>query len=240
MQRKQVKKQIDHFIYYFEEQLLRFKFLSKKTSHHPNAKNIHLLRSLVRRLRVSLWVMENESLEKKLKKLQNALGKVREQDVLMEKANDLNLSSSKLEERRYHRVHGLKPLLKKEQRRKIMKPLYEIAHSLHKHPFLKLDDRFFMLKCHAISWVHRTISDEELHQFRISLKKFRYASEAFGKDTRTLERLIDLLGEAHDLQELIVNFKDSSRFLKHQPQILQKEKVLKKQAKALARKYFLK
>lgn len=236
MERKQ--QQIDHFIYYFEEQILKFKFLSKKTRLNPSVQNVHELRSVTRRLRVVLWMLEKQSLAMPLKKLQNALGKVRAQDVLLHRAKELDFATNKVEKKRRHRLQQLHPLLKKEERNKMLHPLYKLAHSLQEHPFLKLENRFFILKCRAISWVHRTLNNDELHLFRISLKKFRYASEAFGKNTRILEQLVDMLGDAHDLEELRKNFQNFPKYSKHQAEILRKEKKLKKQAQALARKSF--
>ena len=45
-------------------------------------------------------------------------------------------------------------------------------------------------------------SAEALHEFRIALRKARYALEALGKPVDPLVRLQDHLGRAHDLQLL--------------------------------------
>ena len=86
-----IKKEIDHLIYFFEEQILLFKDQARRTFHKPSIKHVHDLRVTVRRLRVVLWILGQVSSDKKLK---NLLGEQRDMDVLISKAKpfpDLNV-----------------------------------------------------------------------------------------------------------------------------------------------------
>lgn len=233
------KKETDHLVYFFEEQILLFKDQAKRTYHKPNAHHVHDLRLTVRRLRGVLWILEQKSSDKKLKRLKKLLGKQREMDVLIPTAESYNFKTQALKEKRKKVKAEIRQWLSVKHRHQILAPLYELAHELQKrdpkNPSFDFENRVYTLKCRVNTWGHRTIQDEELHEFRLAVKKLRYTYEALGKSVSFLKKVQEQLGEVHDLEELCKIFKKQ---VQQVPQILQQERMLKAKAKDLVRKSF--
>lgn len=230
------KKEIDHLIYFFEEQILKFKEQSKKTYHKPKVERVHQLRTTISRLRVILWILGSRASTKPLKELKKILGRQRDLDVMAKNAEHYEIDSKLLEKKRMIAHQLTSQWLTKDHRQEILNPLYKLSSKLQKRPELHIERRIFILKCTVNSWLHRTKTEEELHEFRLSLKKLRFTYEALGKPSTTLKKIQDRLGEARDLEELRRHFKHE---VQNKPHILQQERILKAQAKELARKILM-
>ena len=161
-----------------------FKNLSKKTKKNPAKKKVHKLRVSIRKMRT---ILKEDG---DLKKLSNALGKVRDLDVAIEntKLYEVDPTNLKLE-----RKASRKKLQKKlEKRKTINKEL--------KKPKIKPSPQVELIE-ELKSWSH-PLKDDDLHPFRKTVKEIRYVLEASGRKTDYLRNLQSELGKVHDLAVL--------------------------------------
>lgn len=197
---------------------------------------LHRTRVASRRLREILPVLELDPdvarhLGRRLRKVTERLGVVRELDVLAQLVEELQDSGRyepetvgrvgmSIAEARAKARDRLFAKLPTGEFRRIANKLEKVADDLREHKKssrgwqwaleARLTHRATTLK-HAMLEAGAMYLPERLHAVRIALKKFRYAlevsAEATGapssKDIQTLKRGQDVLGRLHDLQILI-------------------------------------
>jgi CHAD domain-containing protein len=197
---------------------------------------LHRTRVASRRLREILPVLELDPdvarrLVRRLRKVTERLGVVRELDVLTSLIEELHESgkydsatlarlAASIAEARARARDRLFAKLPTGELRRIANKLKKVAGDLRDHKKssrgwrwaveARLTHRATVLK-HAMIEAGALYLPERLHAVRIALKKLRYAlevaAEAAGtpsaNDLRTLKRGQDILGRLHDLQILI-------------------------------------
>lgn len=229
------KTQKEHFIEFFRKQVDKFEDLSKKTFNNPTFDNVHDLRVNLRRISIVLWLMDFTDRHKDLKHLKKVLGKQRDLDVIIKNARRFSLDSNQLEKKLSVARKRTVRALTKTHRCKIISYLTKLINDLSDKSFDQVEKKIFNLKCSMNYWSCHTLNNNELHNFRLSLKKTRYAFESVGKAVSRLKKLQDCLGEAHDLEVLENKFKKTNGKL---PQIHENIKLQKIKAKQLSRNIF--
>jgi CHAD domain-containing protein len=196
---------------------------------------LHRTRVASRRLREILPVLELDPdvarrLGRRLRKVTERLGVVRELDVLASLLEELHEDgrydsatlarlAGAISDARSRARDRLFAKLPTGELRRIANKLNKVAHDLRDHKSsrgwrwaveARLTHRATVLK-HAMIDAGALYLPERLHAVRIALKKLRYALEVAveaagapaANDLRTLKRGQDLLGRLHDLQILI-------------------------------------
>jgi CHAD domain-containing protein len=208
-----------HVFHYIGVQAKVIEELGPKVHRKFNAKEVHELRVATRRARAALWLIRRSSastrfgkLESLLKALGRNLGKVRELDVALRDADHFRMGPSSLRNRRKSARKGLRKRTGKNQIAQIKKHFLTAEKKLieggalsFRHPSqvlkLKLED-------HLKGSNRGTIAR---HQLRISLRKVRYSLEAIGRPVAPLNKLIKVLGDAHDLDRLQILLHEKSK-----------------------------
>lgn len=199
-------------VQYFSDQVSGLKSEIRKKSKKLKKKKVHELRVTLHRIRSLLELSSIKT--QNLKKLDKALGKVRDLDVAIGNAKDYGIDSHELKIKRKQKSKAARRLLQ-DKKKKIIKDLKLIPHKFENKVNLKQTSA--NLK-EAITQYDHQLKDEELHQVRISLKKVRYLLEAVGKPVDPLRKIQDQLGEVHDLQVLSEYF-DNNPHLKNDKKI---------------------
>lgn len=200
----------------------------EKIAKKPNAKRVHDTRVALRRWH-SIWeVLEHDGWSTKsywkkvgrhLKKLQKALGKLRDWDVNLEIADDYSLPRKVFADwsvertKNAHKLHSrLKKIdmdgLLKDMRKFLKNRADKIRADLETHHARELEETAFI---HLEPFLHEqeefvrkieraAVSPEALHELRLSIKAWRYLlTEFFGLTNLQLVRCQQLLGKYNDL-----------------------------------------
>lgn len=191
---------------YLVEQIESLKTEIQNSSKKLKINQVHNLRVSLHRIRSLLQL---SSLRPGyLKKLDQALGKVRDLDVAIANA----------------KIYGIEYSTLKRKRKKMSRRVTERFHAHNKKILKKLTatTKEFKKSLNPAAHVRKLLaslrqyehelSDKELHEVRKKLKKVRYLLEAAGKPVDELKAIQDQLGEVHDLQVL-------SEYYKHHPQL---------------------
>ena len=173
-------------------------------------KVVHQVRLATRRARAALWVLRHcsshirfKGLNKELQRLGDALGRIRELDVAILDAKRFGFDSSTLVAGRKEAHHRLRHLIHRDQKNELALQLWIAGHTAREIFPVRIDEAKRRLDKQLASLLKRRIHGQtKFHQLRIVIKKTRYALEAMGKPIGSLQRLQDILGEAHDLELL--------------------------------------
>lgn len=195
---------------YFYNQV---KQLEEELSDFPKRlkkKKVHEIRVALHRILSLLGLTKIKS--PGLKKMDKALGKVRDMDVAIQNAHHYKLDDSEL-------VHNRKKHEKKAEKliRKKSKSLLKELRADNE----KFEGQFDLKSTsedlhHSLQEIDPKIPEKELHEIRIQLKKVRYLFEAAGRSVKKLKNMQDLLGEVHDLQVLETYFNKERHLINDQ------------------------
>lgn len=204
--------QTQHAIHYLSDQVDGLKSQINTKPKKLKKGQVHDLRISLHRIRS---LLELSSIETKgLKKLDKALGKVRDLDVAIGNAKKYGLEYSELKKKRKKdSKEAIHMLL--DKKKKVFKDLKVTTKKFKKK--LDLKSTAGKLKALLKAFDHQ-LKDEELHEVRIGLKKVRYLLESAGKPVDKLKKIQDQLGEVHDLQVLSEYF-DKNPHLKNDRRI---------------------
>ena len=199
-----------HLIRYLDSQSKAIVCLEPEVCCHLSGKVLHELRVAIRRTRAAYWILRKSSpdnrfkkLDRDLKSLGKALGKVRELDVAIQDASHYGIDSSKLKARRKVVQNRLRKRLSRDQRNRLGRRLSvagQVASRISPLLFNEAHDNLRTWLNHVKR--RRMHGQRRLHRLRVSIKKARYALEAMGKPIGPIRSLQDLLGDAHDLEIL--------------------------------------
>lgn len=214
---------------------------SKQVKHHPSGKPVHELRLATRQARAAFWVLKNSSehlrfkkLDRRLHKLEETLGKVREIDVAIRDANHYKIKSSQLIPNKMHAVKKLKKLVSSDSRKELKKLLTEARRSIQRMNSVKINEARKKLSEILQNQLAQDLDGpKKLHKLRIAVKKARYAIEAMGQPIHPMDgsnhpnkamnhpmkKLQDTLGQAHDL-ELLQGFTGKNAKIKAEQNVL--------------------
>lgn len=184
--------------------------LIKQTSSKPTVRGVHDLRVTIRRLRVSVWIARRDeemprfrNLSEALRNLGGCLGRLRQLDVAIGDAKFYRLSVSGLKVRRKKARHAVARALTPKLNDLLEKKLDRLIRLLYKRGGVKVRKAASDLLERAGALRGRVpVAKEEFHQFRIFVKKVRYAIEALGYPPGPIKTLHDRLGKARDLEAL--------------------------------------
>jgi CHAD domain-containing protein len=186
------------------------KLMKKTGSKKTSAEHVHDIRVAVRRLRVALWLAKRESETPRFRSLSGALrdtgkvlGKLRQLDVAIGDAKSYLLPVSDLKVRQKKVRHEVARALTPQLGDFLEKELGRFLSHLRRQGGTK--GRKGASELHDLAHAQRgrvPVAKEEFHQFRIFIKKVRYAIEAFGYPPGPVKVLHDRLGKAHDLEVL--------------------------------------
>jgi CHAD domain-containing protein len=214
---------------------------SKQVKKHPSGKPVHELRLATRQARAAFWVLKNSSepvrfkkLDRKLHKLGETLGKVREIDVAISDANHYKIKSSKLIPDRMRAVKKLERLVGSDSRRALKNLLTKARRSIHGMKSYEMSEARKKLGEILQSQLAQDLEGpKKLHKLRVVVKKTRYAIEAMGQAIHPMDgsyhpnktlnhpmkKLQDTLGQAHDL-ELLQGFTGKNKKIKAEQNVL--------------------
>lgn len=181
------------------------KYFEEAVSNGPTRKNVYKLRVSLRRIRSVLEVLNSnnscylsEEEEREFRKIFKLLGRQRDVEVAIENGKQLSFDVGPLQvlrkERQQETMAGLKP-----------KTLFLILTALNlaaqtiRDEDLKLNDHVKNLKADLGS---DFVTVEEVHRFRIVLKRIRYLLEALGVPVAPFKSTQDVLGHFNDLENL--------------------------------------
>lgn len=193
---------------YKDEQLKLFEVLLKKASKHPSTKNIHQIRVSMRRLGV---VINSRNLHE----LAKALGKERDLDVAIKNARIYGLRTGKLERAQKKARKKSKRVLKAFNPTSLKRPPHKNILMTYKMMMRKLTGELAGLE-------KMDMNKKQLHLFRITLKQVRYGLEAIGQLQDKLQKMQDLLGRIHDLENLQKLKGKKTRIQKDEDRAIQK------------------
>lgn len=205
-----MNRNVGHLLKYFETQRDALEDLGRRVFRKPSQSNVHLLRIAARRSRAVLWILRHsspqlsfEKLDRRLRKLGQALGAVRELDMAMKDAKKYNLDPAALKSKRKLKVKSLHWHLEEKRRRKLSREMAATIKAVRSQDNLNLIPVLETVREHVDRWQKRRLHrGARLHRFRIAIKKTRYTLEALGKPVEPLNGLQDLLGKVHDLKTL--------------------------------------
>lgn len=207
---------------YLKKEVRETRRLLDKTSFSMNDDLKHDLRVSIRRIRSVLKVLEDsgqkalsDKKKKALRKMWQSLGKARDLDIVSSLADQYQVPVPDIKESRKTADRKLLKKLHKPGTRRLLKSLKKIS----RNAFLN-QINFYPAIMRLREEIQRTsINSENLHVFRITLKKVRYLLEALNVDIEDFKKYQDVLGELNDLRTFLA-LNDSSEKIK----ILHEEK----------------
>lgn len=198
----------EQFTQFYDEEAQVFIDLQMEAEDGIRAQSTHRLRIATRRLRVALWLLKDDfnglkKHSKRLKKIGHRLGAARELDVAIKDSTAYGIDEKKLRKKRKKARRRVEKGLRSKKTRNLMKGLLRIEDRILASQDLHLEDALDALYLKLSPQLHHPLeSKEDFHQFRIALKKLRYAFEALGQPVEPMKVVQDMLGQAHDLEVL--------------------------------------
>jgi CHAD domain-containing protein len=221
-----LKQEVDH-----SKTLL--KELRKKTTPDVN----HKLRVSIRRIRTVLQLLQNDQQKplnkndiKSLKKIWKHLGKVRDFDVSEEIAETNELPVRAIQTQRKNADAKLQKDSVKTNAKKLLNHLRKLSKSEaleHVHPEPTIESLRKNIE-------ELPLNLENMHAFRIIMKKVRYLMEAFKIEDAEFKKYQDILGELNDLKVFLDNQGESSKVRNAYKSQLNKALTILEPAKNLA------
>lgn len=184
---------------YLKQEISESKSLVKALKKGPTKDLNHKLRVSIRRIRTVIQILQNEGKaplpkdeNKILKRMWKHLGDVRDYDVSEEIAQENDLPLRNIRSERKAADEKLQKDLAKDALKKLLKHLNKLPiDDIHPEPTIKtLRQDLKALPLEA----------ENMHAFRIILKKIRYLMEALDIEDDEFKKYQDVLGELNDLK----------------------------------------
>jgi CHAD domain-containing protein len=186
------------------------KLLKRRGSKKLSTKRVHDIRVAVRRLRVAIWISKREpespgfrALSHKLRELGNIFGKLRQVDVAIGDARSYRLPGAHLKSMRKKARDAVDECISRSPGELIDDEAERLLRRLKNGRGKEIEAAAYELLRMARAMNGSLPKNKrEFHQFRIFVKKVRYAMEAFGYRPGPVKLLHDRLGKAHDLEVL--------------------------------------
>ena len=183
--------------------------------------SVHTLRIAIRKTRAALWCSRHSSaplhfrkLNRRLRKLGNALGQVRELDVAIVDAKHYGIGVSQLMDKRKKFQKSLKKLIDHQHTEKLVKQICKATRKIDSNDSILFNEASDTIReVLRKSFSKKIQGRKQFHQLRITVKKSRYSLEAMGESIEPLRRLQNTLGSAHDV-ELLQKFTGKTAKLK--------------------------
>ena len=180
--------------------------LLAKNHRTPSPENIHKIRVTIRRIRTALYLAEHANdrlsfrkLDKHLKLFCKELTEARELDVAIQNSHTFHVTIPHLRSR-VRQVSHLHLSLGQKEQRIIIHELNKTIHRIKQAPVFKLKRSLKDLRKELKPWLYHSIStQEDLHRFRLNMKRTRYSLELINRPAKKLVQLQDYLGQARDL-----------------------------------------
>jgi CHAD domain-containing protein len=209
----------------------KLKRLPKRISAKPDAESVHALRTTIRRVETLLEVTSNGSgraqrkLKKHMDRVRRRAGKVRDIDVQIKALETVKIDAVRDEKMRV--LQALRRSRAKREGKLLIALEEEMDSGMAKH-LVKAADRLAenghesgsvisaskpdprAVVAHALEAFrdaverHGTLTEQNLHPFRLACKHVRYIAEMAGRDVeaerivKRLKRVQDAIGEWHD------------------------------------------
>lgn len=188
-----------------------------RVSTKPQPKTVHQFRTATRRVEALAQLLPEQDrnfrkLLKQLGRLRRRAGRIRDMDVLIANLRGLKVSEEPgrkaqilraLADQRARREQKLLDGLDGDTVRQVKKRLKRAENSVFLPP--TTDPAAWALSMFArVADEHAAVSEEVLHQYRITGKRIRYIAELGGDDPKAqhivaqLKRMQDAIGEWHD------------------------------------------
>lgn len=191
---------------YFKKEVRETKRLLDKISANMNDELKHDLRVSIRRIRSVLNILEDngqkplsDKKKKALRKIWRCLGKARDLDIVSSIADQYQVPVPDIKESRKAADRRLLKKLEKPATRRLLKSLKKIS----KNAFLNQINCYPAIMRLRGEVQETSINQENLHAFRITLKKVRYLLEALNFDIEDFKKYQDVLGELNDLKTFL-------------------------------------
>jgi CHAD domain-containing protein len=208
----------------FQKQLLQYSLLLKKVNVHARGKDVHDLRSLSRRLRAEIWVLENTSKVKVpkvintgLRRLTQELGVSRQYHVLYKDALLYKLPTKDIKTKRDNSKNDLQNILQTKWLSELSRCLQKLQDQLLKKEVEPDPQKTKnLLKSQAVKLKSSQPLETALewHELRKGLRKLQYRMEVIALHSEPLKDLQRSLGKAHDLHVLSEYFPKEVRIQK--------------------------
>jgi CHAD domain-containing protein len=138
-----------------------------------------------------------------LRKLNRKLGRVRELDVAISDAHDFRINDRKLKKRRKKMGKKIAHSMTRKNRKRIHKNLDTAARKITNADTRVVESGLAQLRDQLLHWRNAALSHkDEIHAFRIFVKRARYVLESLDQNAQPLAKLQDVLGFLHDLEVL--------------------------------------
>jgi CHAD domain-containing protein len=164
----------------------------------------------IRRARSVLWIARCDQkihglkkINRRLRKLNRKLGRVRELDVAISDAHDFRINDRKLKKRRKKMRKKIAHSMTRKNRKRIHKNLDTAARKITSADTGVVESGLAQLRDQLLHWRNAALSHkDEIHAFRIFVKRARYVLESLDQNAQPLAKLQDVLGFLHDLEVL--------------------------------------
>jgi CHAD domain-containing protein len=181
-----------------------------KIHRKPTKRSVHDLRVAIRRARSVLWIARCgqkihglKKINRRLRKLNRKLGRVRELDVAISDAHDFRINDQKLKKRRKKMRKKIAHSVTRKNRERIHKNLDRAARKITNADTGVVESGLAQLRNQLLHWRNAALSHkDEIHAFRIFVKRARYVLESLDQNAQPLAKLQDVLGFLHDLEVL--------------------------------------
>jgi CHAD domain-containing protein len=164
----------------------------------------------IRRARSVLWIARCgqkihglKKINRRLRKLNRKLGRVRELDVAISDAHDFHIDDRKLKKRRKKLRKKIAHFVSRKDRDRIHRDLDKAVRKIDGAGVGDFESRLAELREQLIHWRDSALSHkDDIHAFRIFVKRARYVLESLDRNAKPLIKLQDVLGFLHDLEVL--------------------------------------
>lgn len=207
------RRQMD-VIRFFAVQTRKLSGLLRTNLRQSSARNVHDLRVTIRRVRAILTLLKESSkharksrLERELRSINQALGKIRDIDVGIANARHYGIDATPMKSRRQILEKRLKSRLapSKQKRTNALLANFhtQIKERGKQSNGLNTSKGTRKLRRQLKNRGTKRLSeDRQLHELRILFKKTRYTLEALGQSIHPLRKVQNNLGRLHDLSVL--------------------------------------
>ena len=178
------------------------KKLLKVVGEEPDHTRVHQLRLVLREARASAKFLGVKQPLQKLKKPFKQLGHLRDLDVALLNAEEYGLDPSEIKKKREKQIKRVTHILDKTEQKKIVKTLKEIKVASRKTSRDQTRASILTLEKELRRWQNGKLQRNNLHEFRLTLKKTRFVLKMIQAPTEKIKYLQDTLGTVHDLEVL--------------------------------------
>lgn len=208
-------------IQYFGNNISSIENIEKKIHKKPTVKQVHKLRVASRRIMTLKQIFGLGKIPE-LSKLVKKLGKLRDLDVGIENAIKYHFDESSLIRKRKIARDKLISFTSKKKRKRVEKEIHDAEIKLQEKLSPGVVPIIEEFRQKLMEEFDEELSADDLHHFRITIKKARYFFESLGKPVDDLIKLQDHLGQIHDL-DVLSEFYRPSKDLERDKQKLLKQ-----------------